>query len=114
MALSKEQVAFFKEEGYLILEGFIAPEQVAAWRGQFWAHVGADPQDSSSWPDSYVIDGFSIEPTFGQLPQMREVAEQLGGGQLGGGGGSMLVQWPNGKITRLENPRVDRYHMIKP
>ena len=97
MALSKEQVAFFKEEGYLILEGFIAPEQVAAWRGQFWAHVGADPQDSSSWPDSYVIDGFSIEPTFGQLPQMREVAEQLGGGQLGGGGGSMLVQWPNGK-----------------
>ena len=61
MALSKEQVAFFKEEGYLILEGFIAPAQVAAWRGQFWAHVGSDPQDSASWPDSYVSDGRRFE-----------------------------------------------------
>ena len=95
MALREQQIAFFKQQGYLILESFIAPEQMAAWRGQFWNHVGADPADPASWPDSYVIDGFAVEPTFGQLPQMKEVVEVLGGGQFSGGGGSMLVQWPH-------------------
>ena len=45
MTLSEQQIAFFKQQGYLILENFIASEQIAAWRGQFWNHVGADPQD---------------------------------------------------------------------
>ena len=75
MVLSEQQIAFFKQQGYLILENFIAPEQMAAWRGQFWNHVGADPADPASWPDSYVIDGFGVEPSFGQLPQMQEVVE---------------------------------------
>ena len=94
MVLSEQQIAFFKQQGYLVLENFIAPEQIAAWRGQFWNHVGADPADPASWPDSYVIDGFAVEPAFGQLPQMQAVVEALGGGQFSGGGGSMLVQWP--------------------
>ncbi len=68
MALDEEQIAFFKEEGYLILKGFIDPQQVAEWRGQFWRHVGADPHDPASWPDSYVIEGFGVDPAFGQLP----------------------------------------------
>ena len=97
MALDEEQIAFFKEEGYLILKGFIDPQQVAEWRGQFWRHVGADPHDPASWPDSYVIEGFGVDPAFGQLPQMQSAIAQLGGGKFAGGGGSMLVHWPSGK-----------------
>ena len=58
MALDEKQIAHFKEEGYLILTGFIDPQQVTEWRVQFWQHVGADPQDPASWPDSYVLEVF--------------------------------------------------------
>lgn len=92
--LHKSQIDFFKTQGYLILKGFVETERMAAWREQFWAHVGADAQDPASWPDSYVIDGFAVDPAFGQLLQMQAVVEQLGGGQFVGGGGSLLVQWP--------------------
>ena len=81
----------------MILKGYIDPQQVAEWRGQFWRHVGADPHDPASWPDSYVIEGFGVDPAFGQLPQMQSAIAQLGGGKFAGGGGSMLVHWPNGK-----------------
>ena len=87
MVLSEQQIAFFKQQGYLILENFIAPEQIAAWRGQFWNHVGADPQDPASWPESYVIDGFAVEPAFGQLPQMQEWSRRWVAGSLAAAAG---------------------------
>lgn len=99
MALSREQVAFFKEEGYVVLENFIDPEQVAAWREQFWAHVGADPEEPAGWPDSYVIKGFDVDPAFRELPKTRAVVEQLGGGCFVRGNGSMMVRWPSGEDT---------------
>ena len=27
---------------------------------------------------------------------------------------AITVQWPSGKVTRIENPGIDRYHMIRP
>ena len=99
MALSEEQIGFFKQQGYLILENFIGSEQIARWREQFWTHIGADPQEPKSWPESYVIDGFAVEPTFGQLPQMQALIDTLGGGHFQGGGGSMLVHWPRKEGT---------------
>ena len=84
--LHKSQIDFFKTQGYLILKGFVETERMAAWREQFWAHVGVDAQDPANWPDSYVIDGFAVDPAFGQLLQMQAVVEQLGGGQFVGGG----------------------------
>lgn len=92
--LTSAQIEHFKTAGFVVLEGFIAPEQIATWHGQFWKHIDADPDDASTWPDSYVIDGFGTEPPLGQLPQVQAVIEQLGGGHFAGGGGSMLVQWP--------------------
>ena len=82
MELDERQVDFFKAQGYLILKGFVEAEQVATWREQFWAHVGADPQDAASWPESYVIDGFAVDPAFGQLRQMQAAIGQLGGGRF--------------------------------
>ena len=76
--LHKSQIDFFKTQGYLILKGFVETERMAAWREQFWAHVGADAQDPASWPDSYVIDGFAVDPAFGQL-----IADAGGGRAIG-------------------------------
>jgi hypothetical protein len=92
--LTPDQISYLKENGYLILRNFIDPLQVQTWRHQFWQHLDADADDPSTWPDSYVIEGFSTDPIMGHLPQISAVVEQLGGGQFNGGGGSMLVQWP--------------------
>ena len=27
---------------------------------------------------------------------------------------SLEVRWPNGKVTRLKNPAIDRYHLLQP
>ncbi len=91
--LSPDQVNSFKEQGYLILRNFIDLAQIEIWRHQFWKHLDADADDPSTWPDSYVIEGFSTDPPMGHLPQIKAVVEQLGGGKFDGGGGSMLVQW---------------------
>ena len=92
--LKPDQINSFKEQGYLILRNFIDLAQIEIWRHQFWKHLDADADDPSTWPDSYVIEGFSTDPPMGQLPQIKAVVEQLGGGKFDGGGGSMLVQWP--------------------
>ena len=92
--LTQDQITYFKEQGYLILRNFIDPAQIESWRDQFWKHLDVDADDPSTWPDSYVIEGFTTEPLMGHLPQVAAVVDQLGGGKFNGGGGSMLVKWP--------------------
>ena len=92
--LDAGQIERFKRQGFLVLEGLIDPGTLSAWRDQFWSHVGADRTDPATWPEDYVIRDFAVDPPFGQLPGMRSIIEQLGGGMFGGGGGSMLVKWP--------------------
>jgi hypothetical protein len=92
--LTTDQIQSFKDNAFLVLPGFVDVDQIAAWREQFWSHIGAQAEDSSTWPDNYVIGDFSVNPPLGDLPQMRSIVDQLGGGMFAGGGGSMLVQWP--------------------
>ena len=92
--LTDAQIDRFKAEGYVILRGLFEAAHVEAWRDIFWGHVGAQADDPSTWPDSYVIDGLALEPVPGSLPQMRSIIDQLSGGMFAGGGGSMLVRWP--------------------
>ena len=95
--LTPEQVDFFKLNGYVILKNFIEVETIENWRDQIWQHLKADLSDPNGWPNSYVIDGFKVEPEnqiFGQLPQVRQVVDQLGGGLFNGGGGGVLAHWP--------------------
>ena len=92
--LDPGQIDLFKRHGFLLLEGLVDPETLSAWRDQFWSHIGADRDDPDTWPEDYVIQGFGVDPPLGQLPPMRAIIEQLGGGMFGGGGGSMLVKWP--------------------
>lgn len=92
--LDADQITHFKQHGYVILRDFVDAATLATWRDQFWNHVGADRDDSGTWPDDYVVKEFGVEPSFGHLPGMTPIIDQLGGDMFGGGGGSMLVQWP--------------------
>ena len=68
--LTPEQVDFFKLNGYVILKNFIEVETIENWRDQIWQHLKADLSDPNGWPNSYVIDGFKVEPEnqiFGQF-----------------------------------------------
>ena len=92
--LTEKDVTHFKEQGFDVLPDLIDPEHIETWNEQFWNHVAATPDNPASWPDSYVIEGFSTDPLFGHLPQMKQLVDQLGGILFAGGGGSMLVHWP--------------------
>jgi hypothetical protein len=92
--LTDTQIDHFKAEGYVILSGFFATAQIEAWHDIFWTHVGARADEPKTWPDSYVIDGLALDPVPGGLPPMQAIIEQLSDGMFGGGGGSMLIQWP--------------------
>ena len=109
--LTEKDITHFKEQGFVVLPDLIDPEHVEAWNEQFWNHVAAVPDNPTSWPDNYVIEGFSTDPLFGHLPQMNQVVEQLGGNQFAGGGGSMLVHWPRseGHWDMPANGHIDGY-----
>lgn len=44
-----EQVDCFMKNGYVKLEGAIAPEKVADWTQDVWIRLGMDPNDKSTW-----------------------------------------------------------------
>jgi len=109
--LTNEDIAHFKKKGFVILPNFIDNEQIIDWNDQFWNYISALPENPTTWPESYVIDGFSTDPVFGHLPQMEKVVQQLGGVNFSGGGGSMLVQWPkrDGHWKMPESGHIDGY-----
>ncbi len=109
--LTDNEVSHFKKEGYIVLPDLIEPELIEDWREQFWNHIAADPYNNSSWPDHYVIDAFSTDPIFGHVAQMDAIVKQLGGGHFAGGGGSMLVQWPqrDGQWSMPAQGHIDGY-----
>ena len=96
--LTSAQIREFKDEGTIVLRGFISKEQVAEWRAKFWAHIqqhypNCDPADTSTWPADFVIPG-GFHVNVSELPQMQAVVTQLGADQLEGGMGGTLVVWP--------------------
>ena len=93
--LTPAQIESFKANGFLILRGFIDQTCVDNWRDRFWKHIGADPGDPSTWPNDYVIEGYSPDPPFGDVPPMRAAIQRLGGGKFEGGGGAILAKWPS-------------------
>ena len=53
--LTTEQIAFFQEHGYLILENFINSEIVDGWREQVWKHFNSSLETQETWPNDYVV-----------------------------------------------------------
>ena len=75
--LSRAQIESIKANGVLILEGFVEEAQLARWREQVWAGLGASPDDPDTWPKNTqhppVADG--ISPTPGDLPQFQALSK---------------------------------------
>ena len=109
--LTADQIAFFQEHGYLILKNLIDLKIVNEWRAQVWKHYNSTLETPETWPYEYEIQGFSFSPLFGHLPVMKEIAEQLGGGQFTGGGGASLTKWPypEEKWEMPKDGHVDAY-----
>ena len=47
--LTAEQIAFFQEHGYLILENFIDSEIIDGWREQIWKHFNSSLETQETW-----------------------------------------------------------------
>ena len=96
--LSRAEIAQFKEQGFLILRGFLDKAEVHSWREAFWAgitarHPDVDPDDDSTWlEESEMASDFKVP--FGSHPKVQAVIEQLGAGNLQGGNAGMNIRWP--------------------
>jgi ectoine hydroxylase-related dioxygenase (phytanoyl-CoA dioxygenase family) len=119
--LSEQQISEFKRDGVLILEGFIDEAQLASWRSQVWAGLGADPDDRSTWPSpggghaKVDMPGGGLTPTPGELPQFQSLINQLGGGYFSGGGAQVACIFPHtspDEWSLPSNGHVDGYNGI--
>ena len=99
--LTAAQIAEFKNEGVLILPGFVDEHQLRSWADQVWAGLaagsGAEPDDPSSWRGKAMAVDMPapLTPTPGELPQFRALMQQLGGGHFSGGGAQVAPIFPN-------------------
>ena len=114
MVLSQGEIARFKDQGYLILRGFLDKEEVHSWREAWWAgvaarHPGVDPDDDSTWlAESEMASDFKVP--FGNHPKIQAAIEQLGAGKLKGGGAGMNIRWPKRGIdSDAEAAAVDAW-----
>ena len=115
--LCREQIATFITNGYVVLPSFIGQEQLASWRAQYWEHIGADPTDRSTWPTTPPGGGrfpnvMMLRPQLGELPQIKAVVDQLGGGKFKGGGSALKAIFPmNDRSTWKAPPpgHIDGY-----
>ncbi len=61
--LSQSQIDFFHAEGYLLVENAVAPEQLAALRGQFADWVEESRRHTEAWGETVNGRGrFDVEP----------------------------------------------------
>ena len=93
--LSAEEISFFKENGYLILENCSDPELLATWQEQFWWCLNSRFDDPDSWPTDQTFIGrwrFTPPcPNISAVPMVQAAADQLSGGNFIGGGGAPFI-----------------------
>ena len=84
--LTREQIAAFKRDGFLILEDFIPQSTVHKWRETFWSAIEASPDDPDTWPGLYAMFDPGRQPAqknvpfrLSDYPPMVEIADQLMG-----------------------------------
>lgn len=114
-ALSLEQIRFFKAHGYLVLENFIGPTIVDEWRRSLADFLGTDPERPEIWDPRELRrndEPFRLKPkehALRNLPQMRSVLEQLGGGRFRGGTENLITRWsePNQRWKPPHQGHID-------
>lgn len=101
MGLKPEQVRFFKENGYLILEDVVETGVVNGWQRDLAAHLGKDAASPETWADSpsqKSFDNFCFSPPEsapGYQATLAAAARQLCGGAVRGGSPQIIIRWPH-------------------
>lgn len=115
MSLTEDQIGFFGQNGFLILEDFIEQSIIETWREQIWRHFHSSPDSPETWPDMRTVEGFEFHPPEIQLvhlPHVRAIVQQLGGGDFADGSEAMMMQWPQPPGTEWTMPsggHIDGY-----
>lgn len=96
--LTPQQIAQFRRDGTLIIEGLVPPAVTEGWRAQFWEAVDADPHDTGTWPGRFEETVLTIHaqastnqpenplrPALGHVAEVRDIVAQLGGAHFAEG-----------------------------
>ena len=103
MPLNQEQIASFKNDGFLRINDFYDESTRDRWKSQIWDRAGTRLETLAEAPPiPNALNGFAFDAATepAQYPPLLEIAAQLGGGQFGrgpddhGGGGAPIVKWP--------------------
>ena len=80
--LSQEQIATFKERGFLQLDvaALIGEAQLASWCEQLWEHFGVSEHDPRSWARRLQLAGATVSPKLFELPLLQGLVNQLSDG----------------------------------
>lgn len=101
--LSEEQILFFKENGYLILENIIGKEITRTWLSDFKNYFGIDISKPTSYPLKEKGNGKSVnfltfsneKSTINNHPKIKKAVQQLAGNSIDGGMEQFIIHAPN-------------------
>ncbi|MCL7764783.1 phytanoyl-CoA dioxygenase family protein [Polaribacter sp. Z014] len=105
LPLSKEQIVFFKENGYLILEDIIEKKITDTWLSDFENYFGLDISKPTSYPLKEKGNGKSVnflkfsnkKITINNHPKIKKAVQQLAGKAIDGGMEQFIIHAPNPK-----------------
>ena len=83
MVLTEEQIASFKQNGHLRINGFIDEGARADWLSQVWKALGTTRETMHvNPPIPKALNGFQFDAVTepARYPALLEIVDQLGGG----------------------------------
>lgn len=117
-ALTTEQVQFFKDNGYLVLQDLLDPAHVATLRRNVGEFLGMDPDAPESWRKQDVRSAprpFAVDPPemgLRHVPGLRNAVAELGGGTFRGGSEQLILNWPLAPGTPWKQPEKGHIDLI--
>jgi len=121
MLLTPEQIASFKEDGYVVVPNLIDSNTLENWRDQIRSQIGdVSDQETAGDPEKHrkdltVLKNFRFSPEESQLvnqPKVKAIIDQMGGGQFLGKDGNIRLLYvePDKEWTRPSNGHIDGWH----
>ncbi|KAI0652874.1 hypothetical protein C8Q70DRAFT_929079 [Cubamyces menziesii] len=82
--LTKDEVDFFMENGYLVVKQAFTREKAAEFTREMWTRLGLDPTNPETWPrdrDRIHMPVHTREPVATFAPRVWEIMKELLGGE---------------------------------